>query len=181
MPEKILKFASDDQPWYSRELEYLDHKRGREYAKNLKSSKYIALKKLYDLKIKKAKSTFKKSIINDTIRAGSHEWYKKFKRMSNYDSNKFGHLKVDEICHLSEKQQAEVIAESFSSISQQYQPIKTNEINMPHLSSNSVPVFRPTDIRKKLNKVKIRKATATSDIPPKKNKTICKLYISSTM
>ena len=73
--------------------------------------------------------------------------------MSNYDSNQFGHLKVDEICHLSEKQQAEVIAESFSSISQQYQPIKTNEINMPHFSSNSVPVFRPTDIRMKLNKV----------------------------
>ena len=77
LPEKVVKFASDDQPWYSKELKSLDHKRRREYAKNRKSEKYIALKKLYDKKVKRAKMTFKKSIINDTIRAGSHEWYRK--------------------------------------------------------------------------------------------------------
>ena len=37
LPEKILKFASDDQPWYSTELKSLDHKHRREYAKNQKS------------------------------------------------------------------------------------------------------------------------------------------------
>ena len=114
LPEKTIKFASDDQPWYSKELKSLDHKRRREYAKNRKSTKYFALKKLYDKKDKFAKSTFKKSIINDTIRAGSHVWYKKFKRMSNYDTNQFGHLKVSDIDHLSPLQQAEEIANKFS-------------------------------------------------------------------
>ena len=167
LPEKTIKFASDDQPWYSKELKSLDHKRRREYAKNRKSTKYIALKKLYDKKVKFAKSTFKKSIINDTIRAGSHEWYKKFKRMSNYDTNQFGHLKVSDIDHLSPLQQAEEIANKFSSISQEFEPIKLHEIKIPSFGSDSIPVFRPPDIGKKLHKIKLRKATASGDIPPK--------------
>ena len=48
--------------------------------------------------------------------------------MSNYDQIKTEQISVEEICQLSDEEQAEIIAESFSKISNQYEQIDPAKI-----------------------------------------------------
>ena len=57
LPEKSIRVASDDEPWFNRSLKKLDRKRRREYNKNRRSDKYLSLSRLYKDKISKEKKT----------------------------------------------------------------------------------------------------------------------------
>ena len=48
-------------------------------------------------------------------------------------------VEVDEISHLSDQDQAEAIADSFSAISNEYQPIQKDDICIPSFSQSSIP------------------------------------------
>ena len=45
IPEKVVKFCNEDQPFFTPELKVLDRKRKKEFNKNRKSIKYINLNK----------------------------------------------------------------------------------------------------------------------------------------
>ena len=57
-------------------------------------------------------------------------------------------LIVDEISHLTNEEQAEKLADAFSSVSQEYEPLKTKNINvpphLPNISVQSVEFFLET-------------------------------------
>ena len=40
LPEKVIRIASDDEPWFTEELKKLDRRKRREYSRNRKSDKY---------------------------------------------------------------------------------------------------------------------------------------------
>ena len=106
-------------------------------------------------------------MIDDVMNARDGQWYSKLKRISNYDQNRSEKLQVEEISHLSDKEQAEAIADSFSSISNEYQPVNKETIKIPPFSSSSIPHYKPFQIRKYLEKIKTNKSTAPGDIPAK--------------
>ena len=64
LPEKAIKIACDDEPWFSQPLKVLDRRRRREY-KNRRSPKYLELDHCYKEKISKCKKKYKRDIIND--------------------------------------------------------------------------------------------------------------------
>ena len=66
---------------------------------------------------------------------------------------------------MTDQEQAEAIADSFSSISNEYEPVKKEEIKIPAFSNSSIPQFKPAVIRKYLEKIKTNKSTAPGDIP----------------
>ena len=66
---------------------------------------------------------------------------------------------------MTDKQQAEAIADSFNSISQEYKEIKTEDIQIPEIDPESYPKFTPWEIKKYIDKVKINKASLPDDIP----------------
>ena len=68
---------------------------------------------------------------------------------------------------MSDKEQAEAIADSFSAISNEYQPVNKESIKIPPFSSSSIPHYKPFQIRKYLEKIKTNKSTAPGDIPAK--------------
>jgi hypothetical protein len=74
-------------------------------------------------------------------------------------------VQVDEISHMTDEDQAEAIADSFSSISNEYEPVKKDDIKVPEFSRSSIPQFKPAFIRKYLEKIKTNKSTAPGDIP----------------
>ena len=76
-------------------------------------------------------------------------------------------IQVEEISQLSELQQAEAIADSFSSISQQYSPIKKENINIPSFLPSSIPQFSAYQVKQFLDRTKTKKSTAPGDIPSK--------------
>ena len=165
LPLKKRKIANDDQPWYTQELKILKRKKSREYQKHRKSAKYILLVKKYDKKLKMAKQRYKRAKIDDVLTSSERQWYSKLKRLSQYDQEKHEPVKVEAIENFTDQIQAEIIAESFAKISNEYKPIDRKQIKISSYTPESIPYFCPNQVEKKLEKIKANKASVPGDIP----------------
>ena len=67
------------------------------------------------------------------------QWYSMLKRISSHDQHKSEKVNVEEINHLSDSQQAEVIAEKFAFIQNQFEPINPAGLKIPHYSHKIFP------------------------------------------
>ena len=115
---------------------------------NRRSSKYKKLQAAFKKKVSEEKKKFKKKMIDDVMTARDGQWYSKLKRISNYDQAKSEKVQVDEISHMTDKEQAEAIAESFSSRSNEYEPIKKEEIDSPPFEHSDIPKVQTWQVRK---------------------------------
>ena len=95
----------------------------------------------------------------------SSQWYSWLKRLSSYDQHKTEPLFIQNIGHLSTEQQAEKIADKFSSIANQYQPLQTSDISIPSFSPESIPQFSPSQVWHCLSKLRANKSTVSGDMP----------------
>ena len=105
---------------------------------------------MYAKKLLQAKLNFKTKVIDDVLTARSGQWYSKLKRITNFNQQKSDIVQVDEISHLPDQNQAEAIADSFSAISNEYDPVNTDDIKIPLFTKSSIPQFKPETIRKYL-------------------------------
>ena len=108
------------------------------------------MKKLYDTKVKAAKKSFKAKMIDDVL--------SKLKRITNYDQMKSDTFQVEEISHMTGEEQAEAIATSFSAISNEYEPINRDMIDIPPHCPSTVPQFKPYQVRRHLGRIKANKS-----------------------
>ena len=166
-PEKTRRISSDDEPWYTGYLKKLQRRKSRLFRKNRHSEEYKKAKEKYEKKIIEAKKKFKTKTIDDVIQARSGQWYSKLQRITNFNQEKSNVVQVDEISHMSDQDQAEAIADSFSAISNEYETIKKDDISIPHFTKSSIPHLKPHIIRKYLQTIKTNKSTAPGDIPAK--------------
>ena len=83
------------------------------------------------------------------------QWYTQLKRMSSYDQGRSDQITVDEIDHLSDRDQAEAIADHFASVSQEYEHLQVEDIQIPEIPPGSVPEFTRSDVHKELSKLKV--------------------------
>ena len=123
LPEKTTTFTSEDQPWATPEIKEIDRRKKREYYKHRRSPKWKRLNKLFEAKCRQAKSNYYNNIVKDLKSSAPGQWYSKLKRMSSHDQTKTEEVTVEEISHLSNQNQAETIADNFSKISNEYQPL----------------------------------------------------------
>ena len=124
LPLKIRKISSDDQPFWTEKLESLKRHKTREYHKNRKSLKWRELNKNFQQELSKAKKQYYKDMIKDLKLSKVSQWYSKLKRLCSYDQKKSENVEIESIKHLSDKEQAELIADKFSKVSQEFQPLK---------------------------------------------------------
>ena len=104
------------------------------------------------------------------MEAKSGQWYSKLKRITNFDQTKTDKLQVDEISHLSDKDQAEAIADSFSAISNEYEAIQPEDFSdyfNPKRGGKSVPSIEPFKVYQTIQKMNQNAATVPDDIPIK--------------
>ena len=91
--------------------------------------------------------------------------------MSNYDQIKTEQINVEEISHLSDIQQAEVIAENFAEISNQYESVIPSKIARHTTGAKgcqkSMPKIEPYQVHEYLRRIKTNTATVKGDIPAK--------------
>ena len=71
----------------------------------------------------------------------------------------------EEIREKTDQQQAELIADRFLSVSNEYNPIDASKISIPAVKEGSEVVFTPLQVLNQLLKLKVKKATAPDDIP----------------
>ena len=164
-PEKNRKISSDDEPRFTDKLKRLDRKLKREYNKSRNSTKYKKLKKIFYNRIEEEQRKFKRDMIDNVMTAKDGQWYSHLKRITNFGRNKSDLIQVDKISHMTDTEQAEAIADSFSEISNEYEPVDKSDIKIPPFNNSSVPQFKPHQIRKYLQGIKTNKSTAPGDIP----------------
>ena len=66
--------------------------------------------------------------------------------------------------------QAEIIADKFTEIPNEYQALKTEDIDIPYFSPEEVPQFEPARVWILLSQLKTNKATIKGDFPSKLTK-----------
>jgi hypothetical protein len=76
------------------------------------------------------------------------------KRLCSFNQNKLQPVVVESIKQLSPQEQAEAIADKFSKVIQEYEPLEDDDIAVPHFEENEIPQFSPKDVKKHLEAVK---------------------------
>ena len=148
-------------------MKKLKRMKSREFNKNRRSIKWTKLNTLYKTEVYKAKKKYYKNILKDLKQSDVRKWYSKLKYLCSYDQKMSDPIIVEEIKHLTDLEQAEKIADFFSKISQEYEPLKEKDIAIPPYSASSIPTFLPSYVEEKLLKIKINKSVPSGDIPPK--------------
>ena len=93
-------------------------------------------------------NNFYKRMAGDLIEKDQNQWYSQYKRLTN--NGKTDNVIVDEISHLSDKEQAEKIAESITAVSQEYDYLQTKDIENPPLEKSSILHITVTEVKERL-------------------------------
>ena len=167
LPEKKVKISSDDQPFCTEKMKRLKRIKCREFSKNRSSEKWKSLDEKYSEEVDNAKKNYYDNIIKDLKTSKPSQWHSKLKRLCSYDQLKSEPIIVESIKHLSDKEQAEVIEDKFSKLSQEYEPLQAKDIEIPKFEESSIPRFSPAQVQKHLEKVKTNRSVPPGDIPSK--------------
>ena len=154
LPTKKRKVCTADQPFCTEEVKRLKRLKSREFSKHRKSIKWRELNRRYKKEVSSAKRNYYKKIIKYLITSNINQWYSKLKRLYSYDQQKFEPVIVESIKHLTINEQAEAIADKFARVSQEYAPLKTEDIKIPPFDKESVPRFTPEDVLNAFRKLK---------------------------
>ena len=165
-PEKTRKINSDDAPWMTEKLKKLDRRRKRIYHKERRSEKWRKLDKNFKQEVKSSKENFYSNMIADLRNKKPSQWYSSLKRISGYDQ-KSENVVIEEINQHTDQQQAEKIADYFSSIPNEYEALKNDDIEVPPFTKDQILQFRPSQVWLQLSKVKTNKSTVSGDLPAK--------------
>ena len=139
MPEKTVTFSSDDKPFFTPELKRLDRKRKEEYRRHRRSLRWRTLNKEFKSRLALAKSNFYTNRIKDLKQGDPRQWYSKLRRLCSYDQKKSEDLVCAEISDMSDQEQANYLADQFALISNEYEAIKEDELNIPPGLLGSLP------------------------------------------
>ena len=129
------------------------------------SLKWKTLEKKYQNMKSKAKKTFYKNMVEDLVEKDENQWYSQYKRLTN--KGKTDKVVVEEIDHLTDKEQAEVIADHLSAVSQEYKHLENYDIQIPNFPQTSIPHISVSEVADQLKQIKTKKSTAPGDIPAK--------------
>ena len=169
-PEKIRVLRENDQPWISHKLKQLDRKRKRIYNKERKSFKWKLVDKQFREECKSAKQSFYKKSVEELKISQPRKWYSCLKKISSYDQKVNVMPFVEEIGNLPDQDQAEVIANHFAKIQNEYSPLTDNDISFPTFEKSEIPKFSPAKVWFALTKLNPNKSTVPGDFPAKLSK-----------
>ena len=74
--------------------------------------------------------------------------------MTSHDQGKMEEVHIQNICHLSDAEQVELIADNFCKISNQYSPINPIQIILNPENENKVPLIESHKVHEFLKKIK---------------------------
>ena len=174
-PEKVVHISNYDKPFMTQELKQLRRKRQRIYRKEGRSSKYLQLKTKFDQKLKMEAEKYKQKILTEVSEGKRNNSYKALRKLEAGES--FGKttnftLPSHAEDNLSPLQSAERLADYFSQISQEFEPICTEgfppwikEKLLAGKSDHTKPVLEEYEVYEKLVKSKKPNSLVPGDLP----------------
>ena len=177
VPIKKVTFSSEDSDFFTPELKQLDRQRKRIYFKQGRSSKFKIANKKFKLKMKNAKYSYYDRMIKDLNYSNPRQWYSKMKRIMSNNNDFSSDINIEEICHLSDEEQAEALASYFSSVSQEYKPLSKSDVKLPQITENPSNYFSSAFVLPNMERIKTNKAKTQGDIPSKIIKRFSKFFV----
>ena len=166
-PEKKREISSDDQPFYTKKLEKLKRRKCREFHKHRKSEKWKKLNFEYEIELSNAKKKYYRNKIQNLIKSKPSKWFQELKKLTSNDQIGSEEIFVEEIQDLPIKDQAELIADKFAAISQEFEKLKKDEIKIPDFSLDDIPVISKDEVKIALAGMDTSKSNVKDDIPSK--------------
>jgi hypothetical protein len=172
-PLKTVQITSYDQPFFTDRLRLIRRQRQREYRKAGKSERYTRLKAAFTEMFEKEAHKYKDKIIAEVTDGKRGSAYKALKKLGSgkCDDNSFdipSHVEQN----LSSEESAEVLAEYFSSISQEFDPIDPSSFT-PDLKeklqapTEPVPILQEYQVYQKIVAAKKPNSSVPGDLPKK--------------
>ena len=90
-----------------------------------------------------------------------------WKKLTGFDQDKFEKVNVEEIRNLPSNQQAELIADKFASVSQEYEALKREDIVIPPFNESDIPIISTDQVVEALKNMDVSKSSVRGDIPSK--------------
>ena len=164
-PEKTKTVTSDDQPFYSNKLQKMKRRKGREYSKHRKSRKWEIMNKEYEIEVAKAKKGYYDKKIKHLCKVNPKFWHRELKKLTSIDQHKSEEIVVEDIKDLPNKAQAELIANKFAAVSQEYDRLNSEDINVPNFSESEIPEISVEVVSATLAQMDTNKSNVKGDIP----------------
>ena len=165
-PLKSKTFFTETQPFYTDKLAKLKRKKQREFYKHRRSKKYLSLHKVYKKELSHAKEVYYDKNVRKLRSSHPRQWFRHLKKlMANDDQEK--KLEVEDIKHLPDNEQAELIAAKFAEVANEYDAIDRNKFVIPPFTNEDIPVVKVSEVAKVLESLNTSKATRKEDVPAK--------------
>ena len=92
--------------------------------------------KEYESELEKVKFNFYRSKIKRLRTTNPKQWYRELKNLTSLDQQNDDEIIVDSIKEYSNKDQAEMIAEKFAEVSQEYDKLEKSYVKVPEFSES---------------------------------------------
>ena len=176
-PLKTVTVSDRDKPYMTEELKKLRRQRQRAYSKTGRSPKYLNIKAQFDVKLKAEAQKYQEKVKAEVIEGKRSSSYAALRKLgvggNDMGKNSFtlpSHTDND----LSPQQSADIFADYFSAISQEFDPICVDEFP-PNIqqklkegeTDRSKPVLEEWQVYLKLRSSKKPTSTVPGDLPVK--------------
>ena len=174
IPQKTVKIGIQDKPFMTSELKKLKRLRMREYAKNGKSDRYESLKQEFKKKFEKASQDFLRKNVDSLKESAPGQAYSILRKMGAMpgeceDGSTF---ELPAFENLTPLESAEKISDHFSKISQEFPPLKLEnlpervQLKLKHPESESkVPTLMEHEVYRKIQATNKPKSGVPGDLP----------------
>ena len=95
------------------------------------------------------------------------QWHRELKKLTRFDQHQEDLVVVESIKDFDDDEQAEIFAHKFAEVSQEYDKLKKEDIEIPDFSDDDFPVITEVDVKNILDEIDTSKANVHGDIPAK--------------
>ena len=87
------------------------------------------------------------------------------KKLTSFDQHESEDIVVDDIKDFSVEKQAELIADKFAEVSNEYDKLKTDDINIPEFETRDIHQFNEDEVLSVLKGINTQKTNVVGDVP----------------
>ena len=165
-PEKSTKMSSLDKDWMSPQLKQLHRSMQREFFKNRKSQKYLKLKSKFKKLKRNTVKTLYSGFVTDLKSINPGKWYSMARKIGAVDKSSNGDIKIEALSNFSNSESAQIIAEHFSAVSNEYAPVTAEQLPC-YLPAQMPPQVSEHEVYARMMRLKKTRSTLPIDIPEK--------------
>ena len=173
-PERTITVHPEDKPYFTEKLRGLKRKRMREYEKNGKSEKYLKLKETFEIHLEIELEKYKEKINIEVTEGKRGSIYPALKKLGlRPGSEKQGWFHLPSHDELDPAQSAEVIAEHFCQISQEFSPLSILDLPpniqkyLSDINIENAQILNADQISARIKHAKKPISQVPGDLPPK--------------